>query len=190
MQTMTRWTMVATTLVLAACGGSDSTGPGGGGGGGAPAFNAEVTGDIQTDITGTAFFGSASDGQGQTLHMIRLVESGASAGGVIQLGRLGAAGFEVGSYPISDGSNPQGDGDIVAVLTDQQGGQLTAALASSAGTLTITSSSGTRIAGTFTFQATGASLANPGTTLNVGVSGSFTANPMAGRMTVTSLQVR
>ena len=45
------------------------------------------------------------------------------------------------------------------------------------------------MAGTFTFPATGAVIANPGSELNVTVTGTFTADKAIGSMTVTSAQI-
>ncbi len=199
MQTTTRWTMVAAVLMLAACGGSnDGTGPGngggggvagGGGGGGGATFDAQVAGDMVQTIQGGASFGSGTDGQGNTLHMIQLTKSGTTVGG-IQFARQGAQGFSGGSYPIADAVNGNpGDGEVIAMFTDQSGGQMNAAFVASGGTLQVTGSSATRVSGTFSFDATGASLANPGATLVVTVSGSFTADKALGAITVTAAQV-
>jgi hypothetical protein len=195
MQTMTRWTMVAAALALAACGDSnDGTGPGPGGpggpGGGTATFSAQVSGGVQATIGGTASFGSGTDDQGQTLHFIQLVEGGTSPGAMIQFARKGPQGFSAASYTIVDGKNGVGDGDVVAVLTDKEGNQLTAVFAASGGTLNVTSSSGTRMEGTFTFPAIGAAIANPGAALNVTVTGTFTADKALGSLTVTSAQIR
>jgi hypothetical protein len=195
MQRTTRWTMMAAALVLAGCGGSnDATGPGGGGGGGGggtAAFSAQVTGDVQSNIEGTASFGSGTDSAGNTLHMIQLLGTGANAGGKIQFARTGAQGFGAGTYPIfAAGNGAPADGDVVAVLIDQNGPQLNAIFAGSGGSITVTSSSGTKVAGLFTFDATGAVLTNPTATLAITVSGTFTADPALGSLTVTSAQVR
>lgn len=192
MQTMTRWTMVAAALVLAGCGGNDGTGPGNGGpGGSGAAFSADVTGDMQTRIGGTASFGSGTDDNGNTLHLIQLSESGTTSGGLIRFARKGPQGFSAATYAIADGTTGgPADGDVVVVLTDSDGNQMTAVFVGSGGTLKVTSSSGTRMAGSFTFQATGALFANPGNTLAITVTGTFTADQATGAMTVTSAQIR
>ncbi len=149
-----------------------------------------MSGDVVQAIQGGASFGSGTDGQGNTVHMIQLTKSGTTAGG-IQFARQGAQGFGSGSYPIADAVNGNpGDGDVVAVLSDQSGGQMNAVFVATGGSLQVTSSSATRVSGTFSFDATGASLVNPGAALAVIVSGSFTADKALGAITVTTSRVR
>ncbi|MFN8652519.1 MAG: hypothetical protein U0133_11485 [Gemmatimonadales bacterium] len=191
MRSTTSWSMLAVALVLTGCGGSsDGTGPGGGPGGGSAAFEAQVTGDVQSQISGAATFGSGTDGNGNTLHMIQLSETGSAPGGLIRFARTGAQGFGAGTYPIVDAANgAPADGDVEVFLTDSDGNQLTAMFVGSGGSLKVTSSSGSRLAGSFTFQATGALFANPGNTLAITVTGTFAADQALGAITVTSAEI-
>lgn len=170
------WMALAAATVLAACGGDDnSTGPGNGGG--ATTFQADVTGDVQTRVTGAALFGQAQDDQYGAVFGVEMAETGAGES-VIQIVRLGGAVPAAGTYTIADAleGNPQ-DGDFVALAFDSDNGEPTAVFVAIGGTIKVTSSSATAFKGTFTFNALGGLFSDPETTLSIKVDGSFHATP-------------
>lgn len=169
---------LAGALVLAACGGdSDGTGPGNGGNGGPAGFSAQVRGDIQGDLTGDAKFGSGEDNDGGAIWAVELSETG-GLGGTIQLVRLGNQGFPVGTYNIKDPiTHVPSEGDVVAVATDNDNGELLAIFVADGGTMKVTSTSGNRVKGTFSFTAVGVIMDDPETELHVTVTGTFNAEP-------------
>ncbi len=174
------WMAVAAVAVLAsACGGDDNgTGPGNGGGNGN--FSAEVSGDLETTFSGYAYHGAGADEQGNAGYGIVLaeVQAGTENGGVITFVRIGSSALPNGAYTIKDASGDLQDGDVVALAMDTDGAELTALFASTGGTLTISSSSGSTMKGTFNFNAAGVVFADPETPLSVTLTGSFTSKAL------------
>lgn len=171
-----KWMALAAAMVLAACGGEDgSTGPGNGGG--ATTFTADVTGDVETKVTGAALFGQAQDDEYGEVFGVEMAETGEGES-LIQIVRLGGAVPAVGSYTIADAldGNPQ-DGDFVALAFDSENGTPVAVFVGVSGALKVTSSSATSFKGTFTFDAKGGLFSDPETTLTIKVDGSFHATP-------------
>jgi len=150
---------LALAFLLSSCGGDDDpSGPNGDPQGTLGTFSATFTGDIAATTSGSAIFASIQ-GEGFGLSFTSSTQSATFTIARNTSGRPGQ-----GSVNIGDGS----EGDVQGVL--YVGGVINnVTFVSTSGTLTITSSSASRLQGTFSFQAaTGAS----GTTT---VTGSFNA---------------
>lgn len=173
----TKWMTLAAVAVMAtACGGDDDNGNGPGRGNNGE-FTASVAGDVETEFDGWAYFGEGEDEEGNVGFGLALseVEAGEMNGGVITFVRIGATSLPEGEYALSDATGELADGDVVALAIDTEGNQLAAMFLSTGGTLNVTSSSGSRIRGTFEFTASGIVMEDPETQLDVTVEGTFDA---------------
>lgn len=182
-----RWLVLTTAVTLAACGGDDngSTGPGNGGG---QAFDAAVTGDVQTTLKGKAAWGMVDDPNQGQLFGIEMMEN--NPGGLIQLVRMGGAIPDAGTYTIADGLNgTPADGEFAAVAYDMDNGAPAAVFVATGGQVNITGT-GNNLVGTFSFDAEGGLFSDPNTTLKITVSGSFTASKAKQSLRVTSSTIR
>jgi hypothetical protein len=160
-------------LTLAACGndGDNGMGPGQG------QFEADVSGGVTASFTGTAFHGEATDPNTQDEGWVLVLSSGDpnNLNSVFVVRLAGRPG--TGTYALIDvsTSGDLDDGDWAAIVTVSVGGQLTYFAASVSGSVTITSSSGERVRGTFTMQVTGQDPSNPQQMANATVTGAFDA---------------
>jgi hypothetical protein len=189
MQAM-RWTAAAVALVLAACGGDDNgaTGPGNGG---AASFSATVSGDLAGAIKGQARFGLGEHPDYGSVFALEMNEVTNGGGGLLQLVRIGSAVPATGSYTIADAlDGTPGAGDFVAVAFDGDETGPTAIFVSTAGSVKVTSSSGSAFKGSFSFEAAGGLFSSPDDTLHITVSGTFNAAPGTQAIQVTSAVIR
>lgn len=156
MRVITRHTLALTSfLLLAACGGGDGpTSPKPGQGG----FTATVSGAASKSLSGQAGFLV-------TTNLFTIALNNTAGTGSIQFSRL-AGVPAVGTYQLDANAEPS-SGAFVAIYSG--GGQEN--YIASTGSLTITSSSADRIAGTFSFTGTGGTSGSA----SVSVSGSFDA---------------
>lgn len=184
-----RWTALMAATVLVACGG-DENGPAGPGNGGATTFSADVTGDVETSITGAALFGQATDPEYGDVFGLELAETGEGES-LIQVARVGGAVPAPGSYAIKDAINgsPQ-NGDFVAMAFDSDNGQPAAIFVATGGTLQVTTSTATAFKGTFSFTAEGGLFSDPETTLTIQITGSFHATPATQGIRLPSSLIR
>jgi hypothetical protein len=172
----TKWMTLAAVAVLAsACGGDDDngTGPGGGRLG---SFNADVSGDLETDFDGWALFGAQSEEGGEGFGLVMSeIENENDAGGTITIIRLNATSMPTGAYDFKAFEEAENDGDVVALATDSEGDDLKAIFTSTGGTLNVTSSSNSELKGNFTVEMVGQVFADPETEYTITVEGSFSA---------------
>ncbi len=171
-----RWlTLMMVAAMLLACGGDGNGGTGPGNGG--PAFAADVTGDVETSIEGDALFGEILDPTAGAVFAVEMSESDPTGGSLIQIMRVGEGVPGTGTYQLTDAiSGTPAEGDWVAAAYDSDNGQLTAIFAATSGTVNVTSVTQNTVKGTFTFDAEGGLLSDPGTTLAITVTGRFTAS--------------
>lgn len=133
-------------MTLAACG-DDATGPVDND----YSYEVTVSGDMEAEFSGLAFFGSDTDDDGDAAFAILL--GGQTDDDVITVMRDGAARPGVGTYDI--GVPEEGSEDFVGMLITATGEELEGVFISVEGELTITESSATRLVGTVDFTATG-----------------------------------
>ncbi len=161
-------------LPLAACDSNDGDGDGDGGGGGSiGSASITVSGGISSSFDGSAAFGVAEDGTSFSIGIFEgaLPTSGNVTGELIGIGRNGDRPA-VGTYAF----NPTTTGaDFVgAYISDVANPTSGSFVSSASGTLTITSSSSDRVAGSFSFSGQGLS-GTGGPLGTVTVSGDFSA---------------
>lgn len=190
----TKWMTLAAVAVMAtACGGDDDNGTGPGDGGNNGSFTASVSGDAEDSFEGWSYFGQGEDEQGNQGFGVVMseVQAGVENGGVITIVRVNQNSLPAGDYEIKDASGELADGDVVALAIDTDGNTLAALFASTGGTLHVTSSNGSTIKGTFSFDANGVVFADPETELSITVEGDFTAKTLPdGSVRVNSMKLR
>ena len=177
--TIRRATVVAAALAFGACGGDgDPVGVGpGNGGGDEGSFSATVSGDITASFNGTAFHGEATDsGSGDQAWILALNTDDPNSGNSVLVFRL-AGRPGTGTYDLKDLVSSGGleDGEWGAIVTVGQGGGLVFGAFSVSGTVTISSSSESRVQGTFSIQVTAVDPSNPQQQLSATVTGTFDA---------------
>ena len=148
--------------VLAACGGSDCCSPTPGGTG---QFTANVTGAKTASLAGQAGFVT-----GANIFSIAMTDA-SSAASYIQLSHLGAAMPAAGTYSFDPNGAPASSFGVI------YSGGGTENYAGTGGTLTLTTVSGTKLHGDFTFTAKGGSSGSA----TVSVTGHFDATPLTAR---------
>ncbi len=163
--------LLAGAMVMSGCDSNDDDDDGGNGGGNLGSATVEITGEgIDVSYTGIAWFGEAEDEEsGETEFIIWLAPTQTSTTSNV------VAFYRNGSRPGTDGF------DLVDVLQGEpEAGEFGALVLaestvfwSSDGTLTISNSSSTRVAGSFSFTATGVS--QTGSQFSVTVEGTFNA---------------
>lgn len=159
-------------LPLTACD-SDSDGDGDGNGGGTIG-NASVTvsGAFSDSFTGNAAFGVDEDGSGFSLALFEgSLTGGTTSGGLVAIGRTGSRPGE-GTFQITASVAAMDfAAGYASDFSNATGGTF---VGSATGTLTITSSSSERVAGSFTFTGQAASISGP--VGEVTVQGTFSAD--------------
>lgn len=169
---------LAMAMFLAACGGD---GDGGTGPGNGAAFKADVTGDVETSVQGDALYGEIIDPEAGAAFAVEMSEADPTGGALIQILKIGAGVPVPGSYALTDGINGMpGDGDWVAAAYDSENGALTAIFVATGGTVKVTDAGNGKFKGTFSFNAEGGLLEDPGTTLKITVKGQFNATEVGG----------
>lgn len=166
----------ALSVVLAACGGGDSTGPDNGGTTGS--FSVSISGDLTDSFDGQAFFGEATDPEtSETGWVLWLTSTEAQTTGqavyfVRQGSRPGTGTHSLAN--LDDDSLDQGQ--IGALVFDYTSGSFPVSLFATSGSLTVTSSSSSGMSGSFTMQATGVVFdGDEPSEVDVTVSGEFSA---------------
>lgn len=164
--------LLALALTVNGCS-KDSTGPGLTGD-----FEASVTGDTTRTLRGDAFFtvGSTS-GEFQSGFGLFLLEGSAigTNDDFIIISREQAGRPPVGSYQVADGSTEPTADKFVALWFPATGDTVDGSFISTGGTLTVTTSTSRRVAGTFNFGAIGFFNSAPETELEVTISGTYDA---------------
>lgn len=177
----------AAVLLAGACGGGDSTGPGNGSGGGSATFSASVTGDMEGDISGSAFHGEYTDPTEGTVFELNFNETGGS--GHIVLARLSARPG-VGAYSVADiASGGAAAGEFVGLVYEGDEENLESLFYSTGGTVTISSSSGSQVKGSFEIDVLGYVATDPETEISLTISGNFNTKSGSVGMAVSSLSV-
>ncbi len=169
-------------MVLAACGsdGDGGTGPGNGGGN-TPAFEATVSGDVETTVKGDALFGEVSDPEAGAIFAVEMSEDDTTGGALIQIIRMGSGIPGTGTYQLLDGINgTPTDGDWVAAAYDSEDGQLVGLFVATSGSVVVTSANSSTFQGTFDFIAVGGLIADPSQEMTIAVNGKFKAKSAPG----------
>lgn len=141
--------MLALTLAAAAaaCGDDDPAGPD-------PVehtYSMEVTGDLDEDADGPAWFGSDVDEEGQAVWA--LVFGDDDDRHFVVVGKDGSARPGPGTYPIVDPESEENGWTLIHIVSD--GEELLGLFAGIDGTVTITESADGEVKGTIEFDAEG-----------------------------------
>lgn len=177
----------AAILLAGACGGDSSTGPGDGNGGGNATFSASVTGDMEGDIAGSALHGEYSDPTEGTVFELNFNETGGS--GHIVLARLSSRPG-AGTYHVADITNGDpGAGEFFGLVYEGDDQNLESLFYSTGGTVTISSSSGSQVKGSFEIDVVGYVATDPGTAISLTISGTFSSKSGAVGLEANSLSV-
>jgi hypothetical protein len=178
---MRRIAVLALALALpigtAACGDDNGTGPDDGLA--TATFTASVSGDLSSEFQGQAFFGEATDPEtGDDYWVLILTTGSQNSGQTVYFGRRGARPGN-GTSNLTDIEDSDLDveaGQIFALYLDFTSQQSYGVFASSGGTLTVSESSGSKMTGTFSIQATGTSVqGQTPVEVNVTITGEFNA---------------
>jgi hypothetical protein len=158
-------------LVLAGC--DSTTGPDVDAG----EFTVEVTGDLDSSVSGSAVHGGGEDSEGADIWVISLTGVDGTGEGIsISFFRYGTRPG-TGDFALEDVTETDilGSGQWGAFITAMEDGSAIFIGFSTGGTVEITSSSAERLAGTFEFDAVGFDPDLPETEIMVSASGSFDA---------------